>query len=89
MLKELQVVGITGNPKKCAMGKQETKYLEFVVRQGVIKPLASKVKAICEFSLPHTKCYMRSFLGLANYYIHFVPHFVELAALCLTPLRSE
>lgn len=42
VLKELKQAGLTANPKKCTLGKDETKYLGFLVGQGHIKLLADK-----------------------------------------------
>lgn len=36
ILKELRYIGMTANPKKCALGVAEAKYLGFRVGQGVI-----------------------------------------------------
>lgn len=54
------------------------KYLEFLVGQGRIKPLADKVAIIQNYEVSQTKKQMRAFLGLASYYWHFILHFAGL-----------
>lgn len=68
------------NPKKCVLVGRETKYLGFLVGQGIIRPLTDKVKAIRRFQAPCTQRQMSSFSGLINYYRQFIPNIVELMA---------
>ncbi|XP_073537681.1 uncharacterized protein [Phyllobates terribilis] len=42
----LKKTGFSINPNKCAMGKEEAKYHEYIVGRGEIKPQISKVEAI-------------------------------------------
>ena len=51
--------------------------------QGV-RPLEDKVKAIQDFPQPTTQCKLREFLGLINFYHHFLPHCAD----TLTPLHT-
>lgn len=46
ILTELRKMGMMVNPRKRALGKREMKYFRFQVRQGVIRPLVDKKKAI-------------------------------------------
>lgn len=46
VLRELRSTGLMANPRTCVLGKAETKYLGFVVRQGRISPLTDKMEAI-------------------------------------------
>lgn len=65
---------------KAALGHQEAQYLRFMLRDGQIKPLLDKVRALKDYPLPHTKRQIQAFLGLANYYWHLVPMFLEITA---------
>lgn len=67
ILQELRQVGLTANPKKCALGTEETKYLGFLIGEEHIKPLADKVQVIREYQQPQNKRQIRAFLGLASY----------------------
>lgn len=51
------------NPRKCTLGKAETKYLEFLVGQDHIWPFADKVEIIPPY--PEQETYL-AFLGLAS-----------------------
>lgn len=74
LLRELHQVGMITNSKNCSLATREANYLGFSLGQGVMQPLLSKVATIENDLPPETKKYMRSFLGLANYYRRFIPH---------------
>ncbi|XP_037831815.1 uncharacterized protein LOC119617061 isoform X2 [Kryptolebias marmoratus] len=88
MLERLQSAGLTINPAKCAIAKDETEYLGFVIGNGVIKPQINKITAIESCPLPETRKQLRSFLGMAGFYHRFIPHFSARAAL-LTDLTGS
>lgn len=46
VLHRLQGAGLTINPAKCAVARTETKYLGFVIGNGVVKPQVNKILAI-------------------------------------------
>lgn len=46
VLRRIKEAGLTIHPDKCALAKQETKYLGFVLGKGVIRPQVGKVDAI-------------------------------------------
>lgn len=79
---------MTANLQKCALAKRKKKYLGFQDRQGVIQPLADKMKAIQGSQTPHNCKQLWSSLGLTNYYCQFVPHFSELAASLMEALKG-
>ena len=47
-------------------------------------PLPEKVQAIREFPQPQLQCQVRRFIGLVNFYHHFLPHTAE----SMQPLHS-
>src|SRR5437588_4664713 len=65
---------------KCQFLKEETKYLRFIVSNKGIQVDPKKIKAIQEWEQPKNTTQVRSFLGLANYYRHFIEKFSQKAA---------
>jgi hypothetical protein len=47
-----------------------------------------KLKALREWPLPTSRAQLRAFLGLANYFRRFIPHYSTIAA-PLTAITSE
>jgi hypothetical protein len=66
------------------MGISEVKYLGHVVSKGKVAVDDSKIFAIHDWPEPTTQKGVKSFLGLANHYNHFIDSFAEMAA----PLSS-
>lgn len=66
--------------KKCAFFQQSLEYLGFQVSAEGIAPTQSKVEAITKYPAPKTPKECMRFMGLANFYRRFVPHFSHIAA---------
>ncbi|XP_040275735.1 uncharacterized mitochondrial protein AtMg00860-like [Bufo bufo] len=71
--------GLTIKPEKCQLGMSEVHYLGHRVGGGTLKPEPGKVDAIASWPTPRTKKQVMSFLGTAEYYRRFVPHYSILA----------
>ncbi|MGH0129835.1 UNVERIFIED_CONTAM: hypothetical protein FKN15_039794 [Acipenser sinensis] len=84
ILQSLREAGLTANMAKCTFGKEETKYLGFIMGKGKIKPLVSKVQVLLDRSAPTTKAQVRSLMGLAGYYRRFIEIFPPQPHLSLT-----
>ena len=80
IFKKSTAAGLTMKRSKCQFAKAECTLLGHVVGRGDIKPEECKLKAIRDFKQPLTKKDVRSFLGLAGYYRHFIPSFSEVSA---------
>ncbi len=80
VLRALRGAGITANPKKCAIGRVEVRYLGFHLGHGQVRPQIDKTAAIAACPRPKTKKEVRQFLGLAGYYRRFVPDYSELTS---------
>ncbi|XP_039513052.1 uncharacterized protein LOC120468602 [Pimephales promelas] len=80
VLKTLRRAGLTANPKKCAIGRVEVKYLGFHLGHGQVRPQIDKTAAVATCPSPKTKKEVRQFLGLAGYYRRFVPNYSDLAS---------
>ncbi len=80
VLRALRGAGLTANPKKCAVGRVEVRYLGFHLGHGQVRPQIDKTAAIAACPRPKTKKEVRQFLGLAGYYRRFIPDYSELTS---------
>ncbi len=80
VLRALRGAGLTANPKKCAIGRVEVRYLGFHFCHGQVRPQIDKTAAIAACPRPKTKKEVRQFLGLAGYYRRFIPDYSELTS---------
>ena len=65
---------------KCSIMVKEVEFLgQWVMPQGA-SPLKEKLKAVCSWERPQIVKDVRSFLGFANYYRHFISKYAEIAA---------
>ena len=75
VLNRLQLHSLFLKPEKCDWFKKEIEYLGHIVSENSIKMDIGKVKAIIDWEAPKTKKGLQSFLGFANYYRRFIPHY--------------
>ncbi len=80
VLRALRRAGLTANPKKCAVGRVEVRYLGFHLGHGQVRPQINKTAAIATCPRPKTKKEVRQFLGLAGYYRRFIPNYSDLTS---------
>lgn len=81
-LRKLWDGGLFLDPKKSEFARKEIKYLGFMVYadgKGV-GPDSEKVEAVRNWKAPQTQKEVRRFLGFANYYRMFIPHYSKTAA---------
>ena len=81
-------VGVIVNPTKCQFGVSELTFLGHSLNSQGICPLQDKVIVIQEFPQPSTRCKLREFLGLVNFYQCFIPHCADILQLLHTLLAS-
>jgi transposase InsO family protein len=78
ILDRLKEAGLQLELKKCEFDVTRTKYLGFIVEVGKGTSMdPEKVEAIQEWQAPTTVRGVRGFLGFANFYRKFIPHFAR------------
>ncbi len=80
VLRLLRVAEFTANPRKCAIGRVEVRYLGFHLGHGQVRPQIDKTAAIAACPSPKTKKEVRQFLGLPGYYRRFIPNYSDLTS---------
>ncbi len=80
VLRALRGAGLTANPKKCAIGRMEVRYLGFHLGHGQVRPQIDNTAAIATCPRPKTKKEVRQFLGLPGYYRRFIPNYSDLTS---------
>lgn len=73
VLQRLNDHGLIINPKKCVFGVQELAFVGYQISAEGTKPLKKKVDAILALSPPSNVHLLRRFLGMFNFYRHFMP----------------
>lgn len=80
VLKKFENANMTLRPTKCHIGYRELQCLGFIVGNGMVKPVESKVNGILQAPAPKTKKQVRSFIGMVGFYRKFIPNFSILSA---------
>ena len=65
--------------EKCSFNTSEVEYLGMIVKPGSLAMDPVKVAGIADWPIPSTVKDIRSFLGFANFYQCFVPHYSDTA----------
>lgn len=79
VFRRLREANVKLNPKECSSVKQKVEYLGHVVTPVVLCPIPRKEHVVRDFPLPKSLKDLRTFMGLANYYRHFVKGFAYIA----------
>ncbi len=80
---------LTVNLAKCSFVQANITYLGKVVGNGEVRPLSSKVQAICYYTVPTTKKELMHFLGLVGYYRSFCHKFSSVVAPLTDLLKAK
>jgi transposase InsO family protein len=86
---QLREAGLTLNHDKCIFGRQELRYLGYVVDKLGLRPDPEKVDAIANYPVPKTPRQIKQFLGVASWYRRFVPSFASIGAPLNALLRKN
>ena len=84
VLEKLRNAGLRLKQSKCELMADEVIYLGHKVDKHGVRPVSDKVQAINEAKVPEKLSELQSFLGLLNYYHHFLPNL----STCLAPLHK-
>ena len=80
MFDRLRDEGLTIQSGKSQIGTTTYQFLGHTVGHGTITPQEANLVAIRNYPQTSTKTGVRSFLGMTDYYHHFIPHFSSVAA---------
>lgn len=64
---------------KCEFFCREIEYLGFVISPGEVRPNPAKTRVIVNFPTPKTRKQLQSFLGMTNYFRHFIKSYSHIA----------
>ncbi|KAL0373943.1 UNVERIFIED_CONTAM: Transposon Tf2-12 polyprotein [Sesamum radiatum] len=79
VLARLREYELYAKVSKCSFAQETISFLGHIVERGRIRMDSKKVQAIEEWQPPSDVHDLRSFLGLANYYQHFVKDYSKIA----------
>ena len=74
LFQRLADYGLIINAKKNQIGQDDLEFLGYRITKGGLRPLQSRVAAICSFPRPTNVTQLRSFLGMVNFYRRFISH---------------
>jgi len=79
VLERLRNAGLIVNTNKCQFAENKLLVLAHFLENGRIYTDQEKVKAVLEWPVPRTKTQLKSFLGLAGFFRHYISHFATIA----------
>ncbi|XP_057369629.1 uncharacterized protein K02A2.6-like [Daphnia carinata] len=89
VFKRLNDASVVLEQTKCLIKKKSLTFLGFILDGDGIKPTAAKVEAVKEVARPEDAQQVRTFLGLVNFYVKFVPRLATIAAPLYDLLKKE
>ena len=89
ILDRLRKAGLKLKPSKCWLGASKVKYLGHYLSPSGIEMEQAKMEAVSSFPTPKNVKYLRSFLGLCNYYRKIVKGFAKIVSPSNELLKKE
>ena len=89
VLKRLQEHGIRLNQEKCSLFKDLVKYLRHCISVDGVHTTKEKTQVISEAPKQRNVQELRSFLGLLNYYLKFIPNLASLLHPLIELLKKD
>ncbi|KAJ8342723.1 hypothetical protein SKAU_G00326510 [Synaphobranchus kaupii] len=80
---------VTLNAEKCVFGAEEVEFLGFRLSRAGITLIMSHTEAILSLPDPRSPSQLSSFLGMATYYLRFLPHYSDATAPLRQPLCKD
>lgn len=65
-------------PEKCNLFQKEVLYLSHVVSEEGVRPDPEKTARVVSWPTPNCVTEIQAFMGLANYYRHFIRGFAHI-----------
>ena len=79
MFEHLRKAKLMLGHKKCSFATPTTEFLGHTLSYSGISPSLDKLRAVKTFPQPNRPKQVKSFIGLASYYRHFIPGFSQIA----------
>uniref|UniRef100_A0A0B7BPC7 Reverse transcriptase domain-containing protein n=1 Tax=Arion vulgaris TaxID=1028688 RepID=A0A0B7BPC7_9EUPU len=79
VLERIRSIGLKVNPNKCVFCRDSVDFLGHTISESGIATQQSKVSSIQKLSTPTSVKQVRAFLGMAGYYLKFIPRFSHVA----------
>lgn len=73
ILSRIEAAGFTLNIDKCNWIQEQVEFVGMNISEKGVEPIPEKVAGIREFPRPNTKRKLQSFLGMVNFYRHYIP----------------
>ena len=89
MLKTLKKEQLYAKMSKCEFWLKEVSFLGHIVSEEGIREDPKKIEVILEWKPPRSVTEVRSFPGLASYYISFIKRFLMIATLVTRLLQKN